>query len=426
MGVLSESAPDSYYRASAGTTLAYPALEEQIEADVCVVGAGLCGISCALELTNRGYRVAVLEANTVAWGASGRSGGQVIVGYSCGQAVLERLVGFEDAKKLWDMSVEGVRLLKERVRAHDIDCDLVPGHLHAAVKPAHVREIHHERELLEDKYGYSSLQLWDREQTRDRIDTERYLGGLFDSESGHLHPLNFALGLARAAEARGVRFFEHSKVLAIDDKGWVRTARSTVRCRYVVLCCNAFVGGLWQSLSRRITTIGSYIGATRAMVPERAGQLIRNNMAVADCNNILDYYRLSGDYRVLFGGRVGHSTQTTPDIKGKIRSRMLQVFPQLADLDMEYVWGGLLDLSMNRAPDFGRVRRDVYYAQGFSGQGVAATGLAGRVIAEAIAGTAERFDVFTRIPHRRFPSNPWMLRALMTLTMFWYDLKDRM
>lgn len=423
---LDGSKPDSYYLSSARDIQSYPTLKGESKTDVCVIGAGLCGISSALELASQGYRVIVLEAREVAWGASGRSGGQIIFGFGGQETVLEKLVGFSDAKSLWDMSIEGLSLIRQRVRKYSIECDLSFGHLHAAIKAHHYSDLQRWSELLTKRYAYESLQLWDGQELRQHINTERYIGGLFDTNSGHLHPLNYALGLAEAAVDHGAQFFENSQVSNIKegDELLVTTDQGVVRCRYAIVCCNAYIGSLNRSLLRRIIPIGSFIGATESMDIGKAEHTIRNNMAVSDMNNILDYYRLSADRRLLFGGRVSYSPILDPDLKQSTKRRMLKVFPQLQDVEMEYTWGGMIDMTANHFPDFGRLSKNVYYAQGFSGQGVATTGLAGKLMAEAVMGTAERFDVFTRIPHRNFPLNPIIRRSMLGLAMLWYGLRD--
>lgn len=417
---------DSYYAASANPMPDYPVLQGEETADVCVVGAGLTGTSCALELAKRGYDVVVLEANRVAWGASGRSGGQMIFGYSCGEEALEKLIGPDDARRLWDMSLEAVDLIRERVRDYGIDCDLSPGHLHAAIKPRQMRALEAWHRALDERYGYGSPELWDRDRIRSAVASERYIGGLHDPNSGHLHPLNYTLGLAAAAGQAGARFFEASRATGIvhGPEPTVTTAGGSVRCRHVVLGGNAYLGDLSSRLAARIMPVGTYIGASEPLGRERASALIPDNIAVADTNFVLDYFRLSADHRMLFGGRVSYSTVVPPDLAAAMKRRMVKVFPQLSDVGMEYAWGGYVGITRNRAPDFGRIDDNIFYAQGFSGHGIALTGLAGRLMAEAVAGTAERFDVFSRIPHADFPGGVLMRTPALVLAMFWYRLRD--
>lgn len=417
---------DSYYAASTGRMPDYPVLRGQQSADVCVVGAGLTGASCALELAERGYSVIVLEANRVAWGASGRSGGQMIFGYSCGESALEKMLGSSDARRLWDMSLEAVELIRQRVGKYGIECDLQTGHLHAALKPRQMRDLEDWKKLLDTGYGYGSLQLWDRRRIRSALASERYVGGLYDSNSGHLHPLNYTLGLVQAADRAGAAFYEDSRVVGISAGGHptVAAAEGSVKCRYVVLAGNAYLGPLDSRLSARIMPVGTYIGATAPLGRERAESLIAGNFAVADVNFVLDYFRLSADHRMLFGGRVSYSTAVPPRLALAMKRRMLKVFPQLSDAAIDYVWGGYVGITRNRAPDFGRLADNVFYAQGFSGHGIALTGLAGKLMAEAVAGTAERFDLFSRIPHRDFPGGTRLRTAALVLAMAWYRLRD--
>lgn len=417
---------DSYYAASANPMPDYPVLRGEETADVCVVGAGLTGASCALELASRGYRVVVLEGKRVGWGASGRSGGQMIYGYSCGEAAVEKLLGPGDARILWNMSLEAMDLIRERVRRHGISCDLTPGHLHAAIKPRQMRALESDQRKLTDGYGYRSLELWDREKTRTTLASSRYVGGLYDSNSGHLHPLNYTLGLVKAAQEAGAVFYEGSRAVDISrgEQLSVRTEQGLVKCRYVALGGNAYLGDLCKLISARVMPVGTYIGATEPLGPDRARALIADNIAVADVNFVLDYFRLSADHRLLFGGRVSYSTVVPPNLATTMKRRMVRVFPQLNDVALDYTWGGYVAITRNRAPDFGRLGSNIFYAQGFSGHGIALTGLAGKLMAEAISGTAERFDMFSRIRHRDFPGGTLLRTPALVLAMLWYRLRD--
>lgn len=416
----------SYYAASANPAPDHPALEGEIEADVCVIGGGIAGCSTALHLAEAGYRVVLLEAHRIAWGASGRSGGQAIVGYASGQQKLVNQLGAGDARLLWDMSVEALALLKDRVQRHAIDCDLHWGQMSVAIKPRQRDYLLEEQRTLETQYGYRQLQFLERAGVETLLETHRYCAGLYDRGSGHLHPLNYTLGLAAAAQAAGVRIFEHSAAtdIAQHNPAIVSTAHGRVKARFVALCCNAYLGGLVQSLRSRIMPVGTYIIATAPLGAERMHRLMRENAGVTDTNFVLDYFRRSADHRLLFGGRVSYSGLDARNTRRATRQRMLRVFPQLADVDVEYAWGGYVDITMNRAPDFGRLAPHIYYLQGFSGHGIALTGIAGKLVAEAIGGHAERFDVFTRIKHRNFPGGTLLRTPALVLAMLWYRLRD--
>jgi gamma-glutamylputrescine oxidase len=416
----------SYYAASANPAPARPPLDGEVTADVCVVGGGIAGCSTALHLAERGYRVVLLEGRRVAWGASGRSGGQAIFGFAAGQDKLAAQVGRDDARRMFDVSVEALDLLRERVERHTIDCDLHWGQMHVAIKPRHETELKAWRDALAADYGYDSLRWLERGELRSLLATERYTGGLYDTRSGHLHPLNYTLGLASAAESAGVAIHEGSQVVAIGhgDPATVRTAAGSVRAKHVALCCNAYIDELSPKLRARIMPVGTYIVATEPLGRDRIEGLIRENVAVTDVNWVLDYFRRSADHRLLFGGRVSYSGLDPLNTRGATRARMLKVFPQLADVEIEYAWGGYVDITMSRAPDFGRLAPNVYYLQGFSGHGIALTGMAGRLVAEAIAGQAERFDLFTRLQHRDFPGGRLFRTPALVLAMLWFRLKD--
>lgn len=418
---------DSYYTASVPEAQGLPALETDVDCDVCVIGAGITGSSAALELADRGLDTVVLEAERVGWGASGRSGGQAIFGYSCEQSRLERLVGKADAHRLWDMSVEAMALLRERLQAYKIDCDFAAGHAHVAIKPRQHQELLAWQRQLEDDYGYSSLKMLDRSDLCELMATDRYLSGLYDADSGHLHPLKYTLGLNAAARNAGARVFEHSPAVRIEQGQGVTVHCATgtkVRCRHALICANAYLGNLVAPLRNKIMPVGTYIVATEALGEDMARSLIRNNMAVADINFVLDYFRLSADHRLLFGGRVSYSTIPPPSLTHSIRARMLKVYPQLEGVAIEYAWGGNVAITANRAPHFGRLEGDIYFAQGFSGHGIVLTGFAGKLLAEAVAGTADRLDVFARIPHRAFPGGRVFRTPALVLAMAWLRLRD--
>jgi gamma-glutamylputrescine oxidase len=417
---------NSYYALSAHPMRPRPVLSGTASADVCVVGGGIAGSSAALHLAEQGYDVVMLEGHRVGWGSSGRSGGQALVGVASGQTKLERLIGAADARRVWDISVEGVALMRELIARHDIDCDWVDGTMQTAIKPRHDLELREELETLHGKYDYHSARYVPRDELRSILDTERYLSALLDSNTAHLHPLNYTLGLAAAAERQGARIFESSRALGYRNgrEITVNTSVGEVRCKHLILCGNVYLGETAPTLESKIMAVGTYIAATERLGEARARKLIANNAAVADMNWVLDYFRRSADHRLLFGGRINYSARATHDLPEATRRRMVRVFPQLADVKLEYSWGGEVDITLSRAPNFGRLEPNVYFLQGFSGHGLALAGIAGKLAAEAVAGVAERFDVFARIPHRNFPGGHALRRPALVLAMLYYRLKD--
>jgi len=418
----------SYYAASVGADPhpARPALKGDHRADVAIVGAGIAGLSAALHLAERGYTVALLEARFVGYGASGRSGGQTIFGLAASQKVLKAQVGDSDARRLFDLSIEALDCTQALIRDHGIDCDYHANHVHVATKPRHLTELQEWIHELHDEYDYRSVTLLDRDALQAHVRSDSYLGGLIDTRSGHLHPLKYTRGLARAAERAGVRIFEDTEVLGYESgrEIRVRSAHGAVRCAHLILCGNAYLRKVSAALSRRILGVGTYMIATEPLGRERACALLASNAAVADMNWILDYFRLSADQRLLFGGRVSYSAVQPRHLAESMRKRMVRVFPSLADLKVAYTWGGFLDITMTRAPDFGQLEPNVFYLQGFSGHGMSLTGLGGKLVAEAVSGTAERFDVFARIPHRDFPGGALLRRPSLVLAMLYYRLRD--
>ena len=425
---LSSPPARSYYAASSPESAHPPRapLTGDCRVDVAIVGGGIAGCAAALHFAERGYQVALLEAQRVGYGASGRSGGQLIFGLAVGQKSLVAQVGRENARRLFDMSIEALDLTQSLIREHGIDCDYRPNHVHVATKPRHLAELRDWERELHEEYDYHAARFLDRDALAAHVRSERYLGGLIDPRSGHLHPLKYTQGLARAAEAAGARIFEQTTALRYDEGAEVsvHTERGVVRCRHLVLCANAYVGALAPRLARRILGVGTYIVATRPMDPARARELLPSDAAIADLNWILDYFRLSADRRLLFGGRVSYSALQPPRLAESMHGRLARIFPRAADLDIEFAWGGYLDITLSRAPDFGRLAPNIFYLQGFSGHGMSLTALAGKLVAEAVAGTAERFDVFTRLPHRDFPGGALLRRPSLVLAMLYYRIKD--
>ncbi|WP_250460857.1 NAD(P)/FAD-dependent oxidoreductase [Microbulbifer litoralis] len=419
---------DSYYAASANPAPVYPQLEGEVDADVCVIGAGYTGLSSALHLAERGYRVVVLEAERIGWGASGRNGGHVGVGQRRGQQDLEKMLGAETARQLWDMSVEAVQLVEELVTRHGIRCDLKRGIMHLAAKRSHNEGLKEEVELLRERYGYGQMRYIDEAEARSLVGSERYFGAQVDSGSLHLHPLNYALGLADAAAAAGVRFFEHSRVTRYTGGSpcTVNTERGRVKAGNVVLACNGYLGGLEPRMAGKIMPINNFVLATEPLPESLARELIANDHALQDTLFVIDYWKLSGDNRLIFGGGENYSSRFPQDIRQFVRKYMLRVYPQLADTPIEFGWGGTLAITMNRMPHLGRLEPNVFYSQGYSGHGVPTATLAGKLIAEVVAGTEERFDVLARIPTPTFPGGTLLRWPGLVMGMLYYSLKDKL
>ncbi|HEU4780431.1 MAG TPA: FAD-binding oxidoreductase [Steroidobacteraceae bacterium] len=426
---MTRAGEQNFYYATTPPPPPHEPLRGETRADVCIVGGGISGLSAALHLVERGFTVALLEAKHLGFGGSGRSGGQSIFGYASSQEKLEKLVGEADARFMWDISLEGMKLQRELIARHSIECDYVAGHMHVGVKARHDEELRAEVESLHTKYNYRSVRLVDHEELRSIVPSDRYTTGIIDTNSGHLQPYKYTLGLGKAASRAGARIFENSWVTKLalasraDADNLVHTDSGTVRARYLLIAGNALLGALVPALSRKLMSVGTYIAATEVLGEERARALITNNAAVADINWVLDYFRRSADHRLLFGGRVSYSGVDPFDSARVLRTRIKRVFPRL-DPHIEFAWGGYVDITPNRAPHFGRLAPNVYFLQGFSGHGMVLSGIAGKLVAEAMAGVAGRFDVFAKIPHRDFPGGAYFRRPALVLAMLWFRLKD--
>ncbi len=419
----------SFYEASVVRPPAGKPLQGAVQADVLVVGAGFAGLSAAIELAQRGYRVVVLEADRTCAGASGRNGGQAIVGVASGQGVLESQLGRDDARRIWDMSLEGIALIDARIAQFGIACDRVHGYLYVADSPRKARVLEAELDAARRDYGLQCA-FAQGAGTQDWIQSPRYCAAGYETVSGHLHPLKYGLGLAAAANALGVRIFEGTAVTGMQRGATLTatTALGSVTAGFAVLAGNCMLPeygpGVAPEIRPRTMPVGTYIVATAPLAPDICARLVPSDAAVCDNNFVLDYFRFSADRRLVFGGGVSYSTMTPRSLEATMRRRMGRVFPQLGAVPIEFVWGGFVDISMNRAPDFGRLGDNIYYLQGFSGHGVALTGLAGRLVAEAVAGQAGRFDVFARLRHRRFPGGRRLRTPSLVLAMAWQQLRD--
>ena len=415
----------SYYAVTVNEATDYPALEGGHRADVCVVGAGFTGIATALTLAERGYSVAVVEANRIGWGASGRNGGQLINGIS-GLGRIERKHGPGVADMLWNLGWRGHEIIHERVVRHGIACDLKSGYVETALKPRQLAEIEDFASERERRGFPHPYEIWDRDKARDRLGTNAYLGAFACFRDGHLHPLNLCIGEARAAEGLGAMLFEHSPVTGIEHgaRPKVRTANGWVEADAVVLAGNAYSRLEPKRLANLVFPAGSYIIATEPLSDEVVNEINPLDVAVCDLNEIVDYYRLSADKRLLYGGACNYSGREPKDIKAYILPRMLNVYPQLKDVRIDFQWGGMIGIVLNRVPAVGRIHDNVYYCQGYSGHGVNGTHIMGEILADAITGTLEKFDLFAGMKHFRIPGTQWMGNQIIALGMLYYRLKD--
>ncbi len=417
---------NSYYTATAQPLAEQPALKDNIIADVCVIGAGLAGLSAALELANAGFQVVLLEAKRIAWGASGRNGGQAIAGYACGEEPFEKVMTMADAKEAFNLTVEGLDLMRQRIQKYGIDCDWVDGYMTASVRPKTTPDLFEWADRMTTVYDYPHLQKIKPDEMPEWLASERYHAGVLDKNSAHLHPLKYALGLAQAAMNAGVRIYENTQATQIkySDPAIVKTSSGQVIASFVILAGNVYTEDLAPKIAKHIMPVGTYIVTTEQLPHEVAEGLIKNRIAVSDNNFVLDYFRVTNDDRMLFGGRVSYSGMTPPNLPVAMRKTMLRAFPQLDFAQIEYCWGGYVDVTMNRAPDFGRLANNIYYLQGFSGHGLILTGIAGKIAAEAVRGQAERFDLFSKLRHLPFPGGKYLRMPAQVLGMAYYRLKD--
>ena len=417
----------SYYAASVNEVTAYPVLEGAKSADVCVVGAGFTGVATALSVAERGFSVALVEANRVGWGASGRNGGQIINGMS-GLAKLRKKHGDGIADILWDLRWRGNEIIYDRVEKYGIQCDLKSGYVEVAPKASQVswfEEYAEERERHNHPFPY---EVWDRDQTCETLGTDAFHGGFACFRDGHVHPLNLCIGEARAAHELGAQIFEQSPVVNIEhgERAKVRTAHGYVEADSVVLAGNAYSHLEPKQLSNLVFPAGSYILATEPLSEDLINEINPRDVAVCDVNEVVDYFRLSADKRLLYGGACNYSGRDPRSIKSYILPRMLKVYPQLKDVRIDFEWGGKIGVVLNRVITVGRTTKNVYYCQGYSGHGVCATHVMGEIMADAVSGTMERYDLFADLEHMRIPGSQWIGNQIIALGMLFYKMKDKL
>jgi gamma-glutamylputrescine oxidase len=417
----------SYYAATRNDKRDRPVLNESLDVDVCIVGAGYTGISSALHLAEAGFNVVVLEAARMGFGASGRNGGQLVNSYSRDIDTIEKNYGTELGKTLGDMAFEGGNIIRERIEKYDIQCDYKPGGIFAAFNKKQMHELTEQKKLWE-RYGHTDLTLLDAESIRTEIQSDVYVGGMLDKSGGHIHPLNLLLGEAGAFESLGGKIFEDSKVIAIErsERPVVKTATGQVTANYVLLAGNAYMGGLVPELAAKSKPCGTQIITTEVLDESVANSLITNDYCFEDCNYKLDYYRVTGDNRLLYGGGVTYGGGDPASIEKFVRGHLEKTFPQLKGVKFDYTWGGDFLLTMSRLPQFGRLTPSIYYAQGYSGHGVTTTHLAGRLIAEAMKGQAERFDAFGQLKHFPFPGGQLLRVPYTAIGATYYGLRDKL
>jgi gamma-glutamylputrescine oxidase len=422
--------PDSYYVATAPAIGVedYLPLAGDHEAEVCVIGGGFTGLSAALNLAERGMKVVLLEAERIGYGASGRCGGLIGSGQRMDVLESEEMFGYARSKLLWDFSEMAKQDIRDRVAKHNIDCDLQKGQLIGVHKKRYLGWAAKLADSLAERYDYPNTHALDREATQAMVSTDTFLEAFFDPNAATLHPLNYALGLANAAKEAGVSIHENSRVTAYTraDPARVSTNKGSVIADFVVLACNGYLGKLEPRVAGKIMPINNFMIATEDLGEERCAELISGRYGVHDTRFVVNYFRLSGDHRLLFGGGENYRHGFPKDIAAFVRPYMLELFPQLQDAAIEFAWGGALSVTVNRLPHIGRLPPNLYFGQGYSGHGISIAGFAGKLIAEAVSGTAGRFEVLAKLPMRTFPGGTLLRYPGMVLGMLYYAMKDRL
>ena len=420
---------ESWYYATAKGLNNCPRLKETVVADVCIIGAGYTGLSAAIHLAKKGYSVAVLEAHRIGSGASGRNGGILGMGQRKDQRELEEWLGIDDARRMWQIACDANQLVRDLIDEFRIDCDLTTGHLAVAHKPSHVKDMWDHCEHLAKFYDCDGYKPVTAEEVHEIIGVETYHGGYVDYLAGHIHPLNLALGLGKAAKELGVQIFEGSRANVYETKGekvFVETDSGSVEARFLIIGCNGYLGRLDKESESYQMPINNFLLATEPLGEERAKHINRDNLAIVDTRFVVNYWHNSPDHRLIFGGGENYSSRFPSDIKQFVRKYMLQVYPNLNDVKIEYGWGGTLAITMRRMPHFGRKAHNIYWAQGYSGHGIHMATMGGKMTADAIMGQAERFDLFSSLKHLPFPGGRWLRWPALVTGMLYYSILDHL
>ena len=420
--------PSSWYAATAPLMGAFPGLSGDISTDVCVIGGGYTGLSTALHLRQKGYDVVLLEAERIAWGASGRNGGHVGTGQRADQTNIETWVGKEAAKGLWQLGLDAVQKVCDLIKQHNIDCELGSGNLRLAAKPSHARELQDELAHLESQYSYQQLTYLPPDAVAELTSAKGFHGGLLDDGCKHLHPLKYALGLARAASEAGVKIYEGTRghPQADGKSGEVKTENGCVKAQHIVIGCNAYLGKLVPRMAGNIMPINNFVIATARLPLHLLPRINRDNLSMSDTLFVINYWKLSQDGRLIFGGGENYSSRFPRDIKAFVRPHLLNIYPELQDIDIDYGWGGAVGITLNRMPDFGRIGKQLWYAQGFSGHGVPTATMAGSLLADAIDGDTAGFDLMASVPTQRFPGGTLLRWPGLVAGMLFYSLRDKL
>jgi gamma-glutamylputrescine oxidase len=422
------SHPASYYAASVNRQTEHPTLLGEQDTDICIIGGGFTGVSAALHLAEAGFNVCLLEANTIGWGASGRNGGQLCQGHNMSHDTMVKQVGKHIANQLWQSSVDSVALVKDLIKRHDIECDLNDGVLHVASKRRHAEDFKSAVEYKKTQLDYQDVDYLNAEEVSTLLGTEHFYGGELYRDGAHLHPLNFVLGMAEAATRQGATLYENSAVLSYQtgERPEVVTEHGKIRCRYLLFACNGYLGKLNHSAAKKIMPINNFIIATEPLSDDLANRINPKRLAVANSQFVVDYFRLSADNRLLWGGGENYRQRFPSDITGFVKKHMLKVYPELSDHKIDYAWGGTLAITLNRMPHIARQASNVFVAQGYSGHGVALATYAGALFANAVQGSLEGIDAFERLPMKDFPGGTLLRWPGLVAGMLYYSTLDKL
>ena len=419
----------SFYKSTIKPINSKDILDNNLEVDICIIGGGLTGVSSAIHLAEKGYSVVICEARTIGWGASGRNGGQLGNGMRKDQITIEKKLGFDIANEFWKLGLESVQTAIDLTKRYNIDCNIQQGVMSAGCFKNDIKDFEFEINHLEKKYNYSKLELINKDSIKNEINSDMYYSGLINKGSFHINPLKFLIGLVKQLKSLNIKIFENTPITKIENKKdyiIVYSNLKKIRSQKVVVGCNGYLDNLLGGVRNKFMPINNYVLATEPLGEKMAREIIRNNYAICDTRFILDYYRFSEDWRLLFGAGETYTANFTHKSKEFVRKRMIKVFPMLSNVKVDFSWGGTLAITTNRLPHFGQMYNSkLFFAHGYSGHGLALSILAGKLISEKISGKQERFDLFSKIKHTFIPGGDLLRRPIYSSAIFYYKLRDK-
>ncbi|GAK70184.1 putative oxidoreductase [Agrobacterium rubi TR3 = NBRC 13261] len=416
----------SWYQDSLSERPEYAAMDGSRTVDVAVIGGGFTGLQAAYNLAKAGISVALVEGYRFGDGASGRNGGQFGTGQRAWPDDLEKDIGFERSKALFDIAESAKHYVLDFAREHAIDMEFLPGQLNVLHKASYEKDYRKCVEAMRSRYGYSHVSFMEKAETAQRLGSDHYHFGVRDTGTGHIHPLKLVIGLAKAAKAAGAQIFEMTPAKSIAQSGGktlIETPSGTITANRVLIATNAHIGNLEPVTAAHVMPIRSFIGATVPL--DDFPDVIPGKEAVADSRFVVRYFRKTPDNRLLFGGREAYTADSPRDISKHIRKQIAEIYPALNAIEMTHAWGGSVGITLTRQPFVREVMPGVMSIGGYSGHGVMLANYCGKLYADMVVAKDRTLDQFASLDVPSFPGGTTLRAPLLFLALSWYALRDR-